>query len=322
MSTASVYPICQRQRPRVARKMSVQAAAKKPSVSIRPKNSKMALLLLLPGLFYLGLFFVTPFASLITTSLQAPVLGGGIGEYQPAFEVGNYVFVVTQYFDQIMRSFVYATLATLLALAISYPIAYFIGVKARNRPVLQALLLTLVIAPFFISFLLRTFAWKQVFAQNGFISGVLRDLGLMADNEFLLGSSFVVIFGLTYNFIPFMTLPLYTNLERLDTGLLEAGSDLYAKPTSTFWKVTFPLSIPGITSGTLLTFIPIAGDYVTASGSFLGNPNTSMMGNVIEANFITIQDFPSASALSVLLMAVIVALVSIYIRRTGTENLL
>jgi spermidine/putrescine transport system permease protein len=302
--------------------MSVQAAAKKPSVSIRPKNSKMALLLLLPGLFYLGLFFVTPFASLITTSLQAPVLGGGIGEYQPAFEVGNYVFVVTQYFDQIMRSFVYATLATLLALAISYPIAYFIGVKARNRPVLQALLLTLVIAPFFISFLLRTFAWKQVFAQNGFISGVLRDLGLMADNEFLLGSSFVVIFGLTYNFIPFMTLPLYTNLERLDTGLLEAGSDLYAKPTSTFWKVTFPLSIPGITSGTLLTFIPIAGDYVTASGSFLGNPNTSMMGNVIEANFITIQDFPSASALSVLLMAVIVALVSIYIRRTGTENLL
>jgi spermidine/putrescine transport system permease protein len=302
--------------------MSVQAAAKKPSVSIRPKNSKMALLLLLPGLFYLGLFFVTPFASLITTSLQAPVLGGGIGEYQPAFEVGNYVFVVTQYFDQIIRSFVYATLATLLALAISYPIAYFIGVKARNRPVLQALLLTLVIAPFFISFLLRTFAWKQVFAQNGFISGVLRDLGLMADNEFLLGSSFVVIFGLTYNFIPFMTLPLYTNLERLDTGLLEAGSDLYAKPTSTFWKVTFPLSIPGITSGTLLTFIPIAGDYVTASGSFLGNPNTSMMGNVIEANFITIQDFPSASALSVLLMAVIVALVSIYIRRTGTENLL
>jgi len=302
--------------------MSVQAAAKKPSVSLRPKNSKMALLLLLPGLFYLGLFFVTPFASLITTSLQAPVLGGGIGEYQPAFEVGNYVFVVTQYFDQIVRSFVYATLATLLALAISYPIAYFIGVKARNRPLLQALLLTLVIAPFFISFLLRTFAWKQVFAQDGFISTVLRDLGLMADNEFLLGSSFAVIFGLTYNFIPFMTLPIYTNLERLDTGLLEAGSDLYARPTSTFWKVTFPLSIPGITSGTLLTFIPIAGDYVTASGSFLGNPSTSMMGNVIEANFITIQDFPSASALSVLLMAAIVVLVSIYIRRTGTENLL
>jgi spermidine/putrescine transport system permease protein len=302
--------------------MSAQASAKKIRPSGKKKNSKILVLLLLPGLFYLGLFFVTPFASLITTSLQAPVPGGGIGDYQPALEFGNYFLVVTQYFDQIVRSFVYATLATLLALAISYPIAYFIGVKARNKPVLQALLLTLVIAPFFISFLLRTFAWKQVFAQNSWLSTLLRDLGLMADNEFLLGTSFVVIFGLTYNFIPFMTLPLYTNLERLDTALLEAGSDLYARPTNTFWTVTFPLSIPGITSGTLLTFIPIAGDYVTASSNFLGSPDTSMLGNVIEVNFNAIQDFPSASALSVLLMAVIVVLVSIYIRRTGTEDLL
>jgi spermidine/putrescine transport system permease protein len=276
----------------------------------------------LPGLFYLGLFFITPFASLITTSLQAPVLGGGIGVYQPGLEFGNYVFVVTEYFDQIVRSFVYATFATLLALAISYPIAYFIGVKARDKPVLQALLLTLVIAPFFISFLLRTFAWKQVFSQDSWLSTLLRDIGLMAENEFLLGSSFAVVFGLTYNFIPFMTLPIYTNLERLDAGLLEAGADLYAKPSSTFWKITFPLSLPGIISGTLLTFIPIAGDYVTASGNFLGSPSTSMIGNVIEINFIAIQDFPSAAALSVLLMAAIVVLVSIYIKRTGTEDLL
>jgi spermidine/putrescine transport system permease protein len=302
--------------------MSTQVSVKKFKTTGKKKNPKILLLLLLPGLFYLGLFFITPFASLITTSLQAPVLGGGIGVYQPGLEFGNYAFVVGEYFDQIIRSFFYATLATLLALAISYPIAYFIGVKARNKPVLQALLLTLVIAPFFISFLLRTFAWKQVFSQDSFISTTLRDLGLLADNEFLLGSSLVVVFGLTYNFIPFMTLPLYTNLERLDTALLEAGNDLYAKPSSTFWKVTFPLSIPGITSGTLLTFIPIAGDYVTASGNFLGSPNTSMLGNVIEANFITIQDFPSASALSVMLMAAIVVLVSIYIRRTGTEDLL
>ncbi len=302
--------------------MSTQVSVKKFKTPGKKKNPKILIILLLPGLFYLGLFFITPFASLITTSLQAPVLGGGIGVYQPGLEFGNYAFVVGEYFDQIIRSFFYATLATLLALAISYPIAYFIGVKARNKPVLQALLLTLVIAPFFISFLLRTFAWKQVFSQDSFISTTLRDLGLLADNEFLLGSSLVVVFGLTYNFIPFMTLPLYTNLERLDTALLEAGNDLYAKPSSTFWKVTFPLSIPGITSGTLLTFIPIAGDYVTASGNFLGSPNTSMLGNVIEANFITIQDFPSASALSVMLMAAIVVLVSIYIRRTGTEDLL
>ncbi|MFM1994703.1 MAG: hypothetical protein RLZZ610_220 [Actinomycetota bacterium] len=302
--------------------MSTQVLVKKAKTSGKPRNAKVVLLLLLPGIFYLGLFFITPFVSLITTSLQAPVLGAGIGVYQPALEFGNYVFVVTEYMDQIIRSFIYATLATLLALAISYPIAYFIAVKARNRPVLQALLLTLVIAPFFISFLLRTFAWKQVFGQNSWLSTILRDTGLMADDQFLLGSSFAVVFGLTYNFIPFMTLPLYTNLERLDTALLEAGSDLYANPTSTFWKVTFPLSIPGITSGTLLTFIPVAGDFVTASGNFLGSPNTSMLGNVIEANYITIQDFPSASALSVLLMAAIVVLISIYIKRTGTEDLL
>jgi spermidine/putrescine transport system permease protein len=302
--------------------MTAQVSVKKVKTAGKKQDSKILLLLLLPGLFYLGLFFITPFASLITTSLQMPVPGGGIGRYQAGLEFGNYSFVLTEYIDQIVRSFIYATLATLLALVISYPIAYFIGVKARNKPVLQALLLTLVIAPFFISFLLRTFAWKQVFSQNSFISTALRDLGLMADNEFLLGSSFVVVFGLTYNFIPFMTLPIYTNLERLDTALLEAGSDLYAKPASTFWKVTFPLSIPGITSGTLLTFIPIAGDYVTASGNFLGSPSTSMLGNVIDINFNAIQNYPSAAALSVLLMAAIVVLVSIYIRRTGTEDLL
>lgn len=288
----------------------------------QPKSSRIVLLLLLPGLIYLGLFFVTPFAALITTSLQAPEPGGGIGRYQPGLEFGNYAYVLEQYFPQIIRSFVYATIATLLALAFSYPIAYFIGVKARNYPILQGLMLTLVIAPFFISFLLRTFAWKEIFGQDSWLSNLLRDSGLMEQNEFLLGTPLVVIFGLTYNFIPFMTLPLYTNLERLDTALLEAGSDLYAKPASTFWKVTFPLSIPGITSGTLLTFIPIAGDYVTASRSFLGSPNTAMLGNVIESNFLRIQDYPSASALSVMLMAAIVVLVAMYIRRTGTEDLL
>jgi spermidine/putrescine transport system permease protein len=302
--------------------MATLAVKPQKLATAQPKKSRIVLLLLLPGLIYLGLFFVTPFAALITTSLQAPEPGGGIGRYQPGLEFGNYAFVLEQYFPQIIRSFIYATIATLLALAFSYPIAYFIGVKARNYPILQGLMLTLVIAPFFISFLLRTFAWKEIFGQDSWVSTLLRDTGLMAQNEFLLGTPLVVIFGLTYNFIPFMTLPLYTNLERLDTALLEAGSDLYAKPASTFWKVTFPLSIPGITSGTLLTFIPIAGDYVTASRSFLGSPNTAMLGNVIESNYLRIQDYPSASALSVMLMAAIVVLVSIYIRRTGTEDLL
>lgn len=298
-------------------------ALKKPRPEAgQAKKSRIVLLLLLPGLLYLGLFFVTPFAALISTSLQEPVPGGGIGQYQAGLQFGNYAFVVGEYLEQIVRSFIYATIATLLALAFSYPIAYFIGVKARKYPILQALMLTLVIAPFFISFLLRTFAWKEIFGQDSWVSNLLRDSAIMAQDEYLLGTPLVVIFGLTYNFIPFMTLPLYTNLERLDSALLEAGSDLYAKPSSTFWKVTFPLSIPGITSGTLLTFIPIAGDYVTASRSFLGSPNTAMLGNVIESNYLRIQDYPSASALSVMLMAAIVVLVSIYIRRTGTEDLL
>ena len=302
--------------------MAQLATRGKISAAGQPKKSRIVLLLLLPGMIYLGLFFITPFVSLITTSLQAPIPGGGIGQYQAGFEIGNYAFVTGEYLEQIVRSFIYATVATLLALAFSYPIAYFIAVKARNYPILQGLMLTLVIAPFFISFLLRTFAWKEIFGQDSWISTLLRDSSLMAQDEFLLGTPMVVIFGLVYNFIPFMTLPLYTNLERLDTALLEAGSDLYAKPANTFWKVTFPLSIPGITSGTLLTFIPIAGDYVTASRSFLGSPNTAMLGNVIESNFLRIQDYPSASALSVMLMAAIVVLVSIYIRRTGTEDLL
>jgi spermidine/putrescine transport system permease protein len=302
--------------------MAQLATRAKISAAGQPKKSRIVLLLLLPGMIYLGLFFITPFVSLVMTSLQAPVLGGGIGEYQPGFEIGNYAFVTGEYLEQIVRSFIYATVATLLALAFSYPIAYFIAVKARNYPILQGLMLTLVIAPFFISFLLRTFAWKEIFGQDSWLSTLLRDTSIMASDEFLLGTPMVVIFGLVYNFIPFMTLPLYTNLERLDTALLEAGSDLYAKPASTFWKVTFPLSIPGITSGTLLTFIPIAGDYVTASRSFLGSPNTAMLGNVIESNFLRIQDYPSASALSVMLMAAIVVLVSIYVRRTGTEDLL
>lgn len=286
------------------------------------KNPLVLFLLLIPGLAYLGLFFLTPLFSLILTSLQAPVPGGGIGQYQPGLEFDNYLFVIGEYLPHIARSFTYATLATLFALIFSYPIAYFIAVKARRFPILQGLMLTLVIAPFFISFLLRTFAWREIFGQDSLVSSALRSLELLAPDEYLVGTPAVVIFGLTYNFIPFMTLPLYTNLERLDISLLEAGGDLYAKPAKVFWKITLPLSIPGITSGTLLTFIPIAGDYVTASRSFLGSPNTAMLGNVIESNFLRIQDYPSAAALSVLLMAAIIVIVTFYIRRTGTEDLL
>ena len=286
------------------------------------RRSWVALVLLLPGLAYLALFFLTPFVSLILTSLQTPVEFGDVGQFQQAFKVENYATVVGQYWPHFLRAFGYALAATFFALVISYPLAYFIGVKARRWPLIQALMLTLVIAPFFISFLLRTLAWKALMSDETPLVQALKALSIIPGDGHLTGTAFSVIFGLTYNFIPFMTLPLYTTLERLDTRYLEAGSDLYAGPATTFWKVTVPLSMPGIVSGTLLTFIPASGDYINASASFLGSAQTQMVGNVIETNFLGLLNYPAAAALSVILMAVILLVVGIYVRRSGTEDLL
>ncbi len=286
------------------------------------RKSRVALLLLLPGLLYLALFFLVPLVSLVITSLQAPAEFGDIGQFQNAFKWENYQLVIAQYGEQIIRSFVYALLATIFALLFSYPLAYFIGVKARSRPLLQNLMLVLVIAPFFISFLLRTLAWKQLLSDESFVVTGLKALSLLAPDAYFTGTPVAVVFGLTYNFIPFMTLPLYAALEKLDTRYLEAGSDLYAKPFTTFRTVTLPLSMPGIVSGVLLTFIPAAGDFVNASREFLGGTGTSMIGNVIESNFLVALNYPAAASLSIILMAAILVLVTVYVRRSGTEDLL
>ncbi len=286
------------------------------------RKSGIALVLLLPGVLYLVLFFLTPLVSLIITSFQAPVEGGDIGQYQAAFQWQNYTDAVAEYWPQIIRSFGYALIATVCALLISYPLAYFIGVTVRRFPLLQNLLMTLVIAPFFISFLLRTLAWKQLLSDDSWFTTSLKALSILPPDAHLTGTPFSVIFGLTYNFIPFMTLPLYSTLERLDIRLLEAGSDLYAGAFTTFRKITIPLSMPGIVSGTLLTFIPAAGDYINASQDFLGSADTSMMGNVIESNFLVLQNYPAAAAMSVILMAVILVIVGLYVKRSGTEDLL
>jgi spermidine/putrescine transport system permease protein len=296
----------------------------KPHKSSSPSrgSGKVALLLLAPGLLYLAIFYVAPLFSLVLTSLQTIDYSTGVPVYQYGFEIGNYVNVISQYGEQVGRSFIYAFFATIAALLISYPLAYFIGVKARRFPLIQSLMLTLVIAPFFISFLLRTFAWKQIFSNESWIVTTLQSIGVLASDQYLVGTPFLVIFGLTYNFIPFMTLPLYTSLERLDIRYLEAGADLYANPRKVFRKVTLPLSMPGIVSGTLLTFIPIAGDYVNASGLFLGSTQTSMLGNVVESKFLKSYDYPTASALSVILMGAIMLLVTFYVRKSGTDDLL
>lgn len=285
------------------------------------RRSPIALFLLLPGILYLILFFVTPLISLVITSLQVPdpVL---FGQFQNAFNWQNYTFVLETYWQQSVRSAGYAALATLFALLIGFPLAYFIGITLRPYPLLQALALVLVIAPFFISFLLRTLAWKQIFATEGPISGILSSIGILGPGQAITGTAFSVIFGLTYNFIPFMTLPIYATLERFDLRLIEAGNDLYGSPVTTFRTVTLPLSAAGVMSGTLLTFIPAAGDYINASRDFLGSADTTMIGNVIETNFLVLQNFPAAAALSIVLMAFILILVSLYVKRSGTEELL
>ena len=286
------------------------------------RRSKVALLLLLPGLAYLALFFLVPLVSLVLTSFQTKTPGTDIGVYQYAFQWQNYLTVVESYGEHIGRSFGYAIVATALALLFSYPLAYFIGVTLRRFPLLQALGLTLVIAPFFISFLLRTFAWKQILSDEGVVVGTLKSLSLLGSDAHFTGTASAVIFGLAYNFIPFMTLPIYTSLEKLDLRYVEAGSDLYASPARTFFSVTLPLSAPGVVSGTLLTFIPISGDYINASNAFLGSSETAMIGNVIESQFFTSQNYPIAAALSIILMAAILILVSVYVRRSGTEDLI
>ncbi|MEN9687285.1 MAG: hypothetical protein RL381_297 [Actinomycetota bacterium] len=273
-------------------------------------------LLLIPGMGFLFTFFVLPIINLAQTSTQTPVQGGDTGQYEQTLRFQNYIDAFVENKEQFGRSFLYATLATLLALAIAYPLAYAIAFKSGK---LKNLLLVLVVAPFFTSFLLRTIAWKQILGEQGFVVPFLRSLHIISPSTTLTSSAFAVVAGMTYNFLPFMTLPLYASIDRIDPRTLEASGDLYANGFTTFRKVTFPLSLPGVVAGTLLTFIPAAGDYVNAA--ILGSPQTKMIGNVIDSRFFKIVDYPTASALSFTLMAAILILVTIYVRKAGTEEL-
>ena len=277
---------------------------------------KVPYLLLLPGLLWLAVFFVLPLINLAGTSTKTRAESQETGAFVQTYRFRNYLDAFTQYQDQFLRSFVYAILATILALVISYPLAYAIAFKSGKY---KNILLILVIAPFFTSFLLRTIAWKQILGAEGPVVSILQTLHLIGPNTTITASSFAVVMGLTYNFLPFMTLPIYASLDRIDPRLLEASGDLYANGATTFRKVTVPLSMPGVVAGTLLTFIPAAGDYVNAA--ILGNPTTKMIGNVIDSRFFRIVDYPTAAALSFTLMAAILFLVVIYIRRSGTDEL-
>jgi spermidine/putrescine transport system permease protein len=270
-------------------------------------------LLLLPGLAFLAVFFLVPTYYLANTSLQSGDLFSG---YVFSWAWDNYSDAVTTYRAQFIRSLEYAGLATVIAFLISYPLAYWIAFRGGRW---KNLLLLFIIAPFFVTYLIRTIAWKTILGDEGFVVHTLRTLHVLADDGRLLASPIAVVAGITYNFLPFMALPLYVSLEQIDHRLIEAAQDLYASRVKAFLRVTLPLSLPGIFAGTLLTFIPAAGDFINAQ--LLGTPRESMIGNVIQSKFKVIADYPEAAALSFVLMTAIVLAIVVYARVIGSERL-
>lgn len=270
-------------------------------------------LLLLPGLGFLAVFFVVPIYYLANTSLQEGSLDVG---YAFTWAWGNYGDAISTYHEHFLRSLEYAAIATVAALAISYPLAYFIAFRGGRW---KNLLLLLIIAPFFVTYLIRTLAWQTILADEGVVASTLRSLHVLGEDGRLLATSTAVVAGITYNFLPFMALPLYVSLEQIDVRLIEAAQDLYASRLKAFLRVTLPLSLPGVFAGTLLTFIPAAGDFINAQ--LLGTPRQHMIGNVIQSKFLVITDYPQAAALSFVLMAAILIGIAAYARALGTERL-
>ncbi|MGW9192906.1 ABC transporter permease [Micromonospora chersina] len=297
----------------------VPTSSGQPAAPPGPRRRRIRLLpylLLLPGAAWLLVFFVLPLLQLAAASLYDPSGSLSTG-YAMTGEVGNYWVALQAYWPQFARSFLYSAIALVLALLMGYPLAYAIAQKAGRW---KNLLLVAVVAPMFTSFLVRTLAWKTILSDNGWVVGLLREVHLLGADGRLLATPFAVVLGLTYNFLPFLVLPLYASLERLDPRLLEAASDLYASPLRAFRKVTLPLSMPGLIAGTLLFFIPATGDYINAE--LLGTPNEYMIGNVIDSAFLVRLDYPQGAALSFLLMAAILAIVFVYLRKAGTEEVL
>ncbi|HMU26435.1 MAG TPA: ABC transporter permease [Solirubrobacterales bacterium] len=270
--------------------------------------------LLAPGLIWLVLFFVIPMYYMGELSLKTGSLETG---YQLTWAFENYTDSISEYSTQFIRAFWYAGVATFFCLLIGYPLAYAIAFKAGRW---KNLMLFAVVAPFFTTYLIRTIAWKTILDDSSPVVSFLKTIHLVPQDGRVLATSAAVIAGLTYNFLPFMVLPLFTALERLDQRLLEAGKDLYASATQTFWRITLPLTMPGIIAGILLTFIPAAGDYVNAT--FLGGTNQAMIGNVIQSKYLVVNDYPDAAALSFTLMAIILVALLFYIKFAGSEALM
>jgi len=279
--------------------------------------------LLKPGMLWLALFYLAPLFTLLRLSLSTlPSRFAVEAEFDWNFD--NYINAFTDFGPQFERAFTYAAIATILTIVIGYPLAYVIAFRGGKY---RSLLLGLVIIPFFTSFLIRTIAWRSILSDQGavlgFVDGIgatwlLEAVGIMDSGRFM-NTPAAVVFGLTYNFLPFMVLPIYVSLEKIDISLVDAAKDLYSTSTSAFAKIVIPLSIPGIFAGTLLTFIPAAGDFINAA--YLGSPNTTMIGNSIQDQFLNQNNIPLASAMSFVLMFIITVFVLIYSKFFGTEEL-
>jgi len=282
---------------------------------VAARRRRVAYGLLTPGGLYLFAALLLPLGIMIYTSLKSGgLLSGGFSFEWPG-DWSNYADALTQYPTQFTRSIIYAGIATLSAIILAYPMMYWIAFKGGRW---KASLLLLILLPFFVSYVVRTVQWKWILADNGMLLGTLKDLGVLPDDFSILATPTAVIAGLTYDFVPFVALPLFVSLDRIHPSLIEAAEDLFATPWTAFRKVVFPLSIPGVFAALILSFVPMAGDYVNPE--ILGGPDTQMIGNVIQYKFLTAADYPMGSALSVILMIGMVILASIYAKILGTEE--
>jgi spermidine/putrescine transport system permease protein len=282
-------------------------------LSLQRRRSLLPWLFLGPGLAWLIVFFAIPLVNQLNVSLQT---GDPETGYVFNWAFSTYTDALSEYDTQFLRSIGYAATATVLCFAIAFPLAYFIAFKAGRW---KSFMLLLIILPFFVSYVLRTVSWQLILADEGFVADTLRAVGLLGDDGRLLATRTAVIAGITYNFLPFMALPLYVSLEKIDKRLIEAATDLYASRATAFRKVTLPLALPGIFAGSLLTFIPACGDFINAA--LLGTPRQFMIGNVIQSKYLVIQDYPQAAALSFILMTLILIGIFLYARVLGARNL-
>jgi len=270
--------------------------------------------LVLPGWLWLVIFFVVPTVSMLSVSTMT---GNDLDGFKQTFHVSTYKDAWTQYHTQIIRSLEYGLAATIICILIAYPVAYWITFRGGKY---KSTLLFLLLLPFFVSFVIRTQSWQFMLDDHGMVLGLLRDLHLAGDHTQILQTSTAVVGGLVYNFLPFMVLPIYVALERVDPALLEASGDLYANKVTAFRKVVFPLSLPGVFAGVLLTFVPVASDYVNAQ--ILGGARTTMIGTVIQTEYFTNLNYPMAAALSFILMGVLLVGIFLYARLLGTDDVL